>query len=722
MVLSRNFSGLAEHLWFMGMLKKIEGSMRKAKIGAQESIEPQIRSFSTYHNIGFFVNSFIIALIFFISFIAFDRNSIYQDMSFVRNEQIIRFQKLVNTTRALMKASANDALPEQVINNLIGEIEAGTNAVHKDIGKFERLRQRLAWNPLEQLNPHPAESDGINELLDARLRNFLEHAKRIAEVPNITRRSRYAFWGPIDFAIASEGAMMQQFHHVIQLSYTMSRDSIDFAKNTVGALIIFLLLLLFVEGVFIFRPMLKRLISAQINKEKYEEQLSTLALTDNLTALSNRAAFNLRFNDLIDMEWSSGKSFSLLLMDLDHFKSINDTLGHAVGDLVLKHFARQLRAALRSDDFVARLGGDEFAVLLPSINDKETLQNLIERIEFFIKEPLEHDARFLELSVSIGASLYPAHGQTEADLMRCADLALHVAKSHRSISVIYDATMMAETREQAELKAALPSALSRGEFVPYYQPKIDMSTGAHAGFEALIRWRHPTHGVLPPGRFLTLFNTPLLLEQMTIAVVDAVARDLRAWREAGVRVGTVAINMPEVLLAHETGYHIFERAIGRHGVDWSDFSVEITEDVFLNRHSDRVSDMVIRLRRHGVHVSLDDFGTGFASLTHLRAFPFDEIKIDRSFTIDIGQDIRAEQIIRAMIDLARNLGKTVIAEGVETVEHVRFLVEAGCQFGQGYLFSKPIPSSEVAAFIASAPVANVFVAQSGELRACSLPL
>jgi diguanylate cyclase len=696
--------------------------MDRIKTVTQKSIESHIRLFSAYYSGWFLVNSLIIILIFSISIVAFERNSIYQDLSFVRNEEIIHFQKLVNTTRALMKASVNSALPEQVISNLIQEINTGVGAVHEDVARLEQLRQRLAQNPLERLNPHPDESNGANEQLDTRIHDFLERAKRVASVSNITRRNRYAFWGPIDFAMASEGAMMQQFQRVIHLSYAVSRSSIDFAKNTIGALVGFLFAVLFIQGAFIFRPLLQRLRVAHVNKVEYEEQLAVLALTDSLTALSNRAAFNQRFNELIDTDWPSGKGFSLLLIDLDHFKSINDTLGHVVGDLVLKHFARQVRAALRGDDFVARLGGDEFAILLPSVNDKEALQNLIERVEFFIKEPLEHDARFLELSVSIGASLYPTHGQTESDLMRCADLALHVAKNHRSISVIYDATMMAETREQAELKAALPSALSRGEFVPYYQPKIDMSTGAHAGFEALIRWRHPIHGVLPPGRFLTLFNTPLLLEQMTIAVVDAVARDLRAWREAGVRVGTVAINMPEVLLAHETGYHIFERAIGRHGVDWSDFSVEITEDVFLNRHSDRVSDMVIRLRRHGVHVSLDDFGTGFASLTHLRAFPFDEIKIDRSFTIDIGQDIRAEQIIRAMIDLARNLGKTVIAEGVETVEHVRFLVEADCQFGQGYLFSKPIPSSEVAAFIASAPVANVFVAQSGELRACSLPL
>lgn len=696
--------------------------MARTKIDMKESIGPHIRSFSAFYNIGFIANSAIIALIFSVSLVAFDRNSIYQNVSFVRNEQIIHFQKLVNATRSLMKASINDALPEQVINNLILEINAGIVVVHKDMAKLEQLEQRLAQNLLERLNPHPGESDDYNEQLDARLREFIERAKRVAEVSNITRRNRYTFWGPIDFAIASEGAVMQRFQHVIQLSYAMSRDSIDFAKNTVAALVGFLFMVLFVEGFFVFSPLLQRLKVAHINKTKYEEQLEVLALTDNLTDLSNRAAFNQKFKGLINADWPPGKGFSFLLIDLDHFKSINDTLGHMVGDLVLKHFSRQIRAALRGDDFVARLGGDEFAVLLPSINDKETLQNLIERIELFIKEPLKHETRFLELSVSIGASLYPAHGQTESELMRCADLALHLAKDHRSISVIYDATMMAETREQAELKAALPSALDRGEFVPFYQPKIDMRTGVHAGFEALIRWRHPIHGVLPPGRFLTLFNTPLLLEQMTAAVVDAVARDLRAWRDAGVMVGAVAINMPEILLAHETGYHIFERAIGRYGLDWSDFSVEITEDVFLNRHSDRVSNMVIRLRGHGVHVSLDDFGTGFASLTHLRAFPFDEIKIDRSFTIDIGQDVRAEQIIRAMIDLARNLGKAVIAEGVETTEHVQFLVDAGCQFGQGYLFSKPIPSSEVAAFIASRHEANVLAAESAVLHACPLPL
>ncbi len=670
---------------------------------AAQSMGLHIRLFSAFHKIAFAVNSVVILMIFLFSYVAFDRNSIYQNMSFVRNDQVIHFQRLVNTTRALMKASTDDALPEQITAHLVEDIEAGIGAIRKDIADLEQLRLELARNPLERLNPHPGEGDSLNEQLDLRLRTFLERAKRVASVSNVTRRTRYAFWGPIDFASALEGATMQQFHQVIQLSYTMSRASIDFARKTVGTLVGFLFLLLFAQGLLIFRPLLRKLKTEHLNKVVYEQQLAGLALTDSLTALPNRAAFTQRLNGLIDTDWPAGKGFSLLLIDLDHFKTINDTLGHLAGDLVLKHFARQLQAALRNDDFVARLGGDEFAVLLPSVDDTELLQTLIRRIESFLAEPLEYETRFLELSISIGASLYPAHGRTPSDLMRCADLALYAAKRHRGMSIVYDVTMMAETRERAELKAALSAALGRGEFVPFYQPKIDMVTGAHTGFEALIRWRHPTYGLLPPGRFLELFDTPLLLEQMTAAMVDAVARDLRMWRDAGLAPGSVAINMPEALLAHETGYHIFERAIGRYGLDWSDFSVEITEDVLLNRHAERVSDMVVRLHRHGVRISLDDFGTGFASLTHLRAFPFDEIKIDRSFTIDIGRDVRAEQIIRAMIGLARNLGKTVITEGVETSEHVQFLIEAGCQFGQGYLFSKPIPSDQAAAFITPAP-------------------
>ncbi|MFK0167137.1 putative bifunctional diguanylate cyclase/phosphodiesterase, partial [Rhizobium sp. NPDC090279] len=434
-----------------------------------------------------------------------------------------------------------------------------------------------------------------------------------------------------------------------------------------------------------FRPHLRTV--------NFEAKLTLLAHGDALTGLSNRSSFNDALARLFDSLEQVGASFSMLLVDLDHFKGINDSFGHPAGDAVLRHVARMLQGTFRSTDIVARLGGDEFAILLPGHNNATALEALAKRAVAAIATECYFEGRLLPVSASIGGAVVPKHAADEPALMCIADLALYAAKTKRNTAVIFDEASLAHRLEENQLAAALAFAADRDEFVVHYQQKVDLRTGEHLGFEALVRWHHPRLGVLLPGRFLPLMEGSHFIGGMTRCVVNTVAHDLKQWKADGLRPGSIAINLPEVLLVGLEGYDLIAAAVSANQLEWCDFAVEVTEDVFLNRGATQILETITRFRQRGMSVSLDDFGTGFASLVHLRDFPFDELKIDRSFVTDLGSDIRSEQIVRAMIDLACNLGKRCVAEGIENEIQRDFLLSAGCEIGQGYLFAKPEPAS-----------------------------
>ncbi|MEO5934569.1 MAG: EAL domain-containing protein [Duganella sp.] len=417
---------------------------------------------------------------------------------------------------------------------------------------------------------------------------------------------------------------------------------------------------------------------------------------DSLTGLSNRRSFTHTLERLAAPRHAAAGdpgtgAFALLLVDLDDFKAVNDTFGHPTGDGLLIEVARRIASTLAAGAFAARLGGDEFAILAPDLADKAAAAALAARIGESLVLPFVFEGHTHHISASIGGAVFPDHSANAQDLIRCADLALYAAKTERNSQIIFNAAMMADRLAESQLRAALFKAVEDDEFLVYYQPKIDIGTGRHLAFEALVRWRHPQLGVLPPGRFLHLLDTASSMTAMTEIVVNKVARDVRTWRDAGLACGSVAINMPETTLICETGYRMLANAVTRHALDWSDLAIEITEDVFVNKYTEQILATVLKLRERGVSIALDDFGTGFASLTNLRNFHFDDIKIDRSFVSEIGKDVKSEQIIKAMINLAANLGKSCVAEGVETEEHVLFLRQAGCVIGQGYFFAQPQP-------------------------------
>ncbi len=647
------------------------------------SLDRHIRSVSRYY-MGTLAAVLVIALfIYAIMQVVLERHSSQQSVSFLVSSQFIKFQQLANTARALMRASADNAIPVNVFDRLTDDMNQKIVEIRDISAQLRVLHQRL-------------DEDAVPSELDLRLQNFLERAEMLGTIDSISRRRRYSFWGPIDFAAASDSFIMRGFQEEIQQSFAKSEASITTAKRISALLILSPLVALFVVGALVLLPLLKKLRIEYEKKEVFEQQLSILAHRDGLTDLPNRMSFIQMLDQLVafrttDEEDSRNRPFVLLLIDLDYFKEVNDTFGHPTGNGLLIEVAKRIASVVDTGSMAARLSGDEFAVLAPNLSSDAEAEELAERIRKSLFLPYLIEGHTLNISGSIGGAIFPDHGVNSADIIRCADLALYAAKTKRNHLTIFNEAMMADRLAESKLRATLFNAVENGEFLVYYQPKIDTRNGKHVAFEALVRWRHPELGVLPPGRFLHLLDTASSITAMTGFVVNQVAHDIRLWRDAGLSYGSVAINMSEATLISDAGYEMLANAVQRHSLDWSDFAIEITEDVFMNKYREQILATVVKLRERGVSIALDDFGTGFASLTNLRNFQFDDVKIDRSFVSDIGIDCKSEQIIKSMISLVENLGKNCVAEGVETQEQILFLQQAGCVIVQGYFFAQPQP-------------------------------
>ncbi len=647
------------------------------------SLDRHIKTISHYY-MGTLAAVIIIVLIIYASMqTVLERHSVLQNISFLTSNQFIEFQQLKGTARALMRGSTADVVPDNVLDHMIDDMKQQIAKIRDTGAQLHRLRLQL-------------DEDAKPSDLDLRLRSFIDRAEKLTKFNNASRSKHYSFWGPIDFAAASDGAIMRGFQLEVAQSFNKSETSIIAAKRISALLILSLLVALCVVGALVIFPLLKKLRTEYEKKKVFERELSILVNKDSLTGLSNRRSFTQTLDRLVvprysDEGYPRDSSFALLLIDLDDFKAVNDTFGHQTGDGLLIEVAQRIGSTVAAGTIAARLGGDEFAILVPDLADNTAAGELAARIRESLVPPFTFEGHTHRIAASIGGAVFPDHGADAQAIIRCADLALYAAKTERNSQIIFNAAMMADRLAESQLRAALFKAVEDDEFLVYYQPKVDLRTGQHLAFEALVRWRHPQLGILPPGRFLHLLDTAPLMTSMTEIVVNKVARDIRAWRDAGLACGSVAINMPETALISDAGYVMVSDAVTRHALDWSDLAIEITEDVFVNKYTEQILATVLKLRERGVSIALDDFGTGFASLTNLRNFHFDDIKIDRSFVSEIGKDVKSEQIIKAMINLAANLGKSCVAEGVETEEHVLFLQQAGCVIAQGYFFAQPQP-------------------------------
>ncbi|HXF97224.1 MAG TPA: EAL domain-containing protein [Gaiellaceae bacterium] len=427
-----------------------------------------------------------------------------------------------------------------------------------------------------------------------------------------------------------------------------------------------------------------RTVTRRINRQL--ETIAHLALHDELTGSPNRTEFGSRLDEVLQRE-GRGRC-AVLFIDLDRFKDVNDTLGHERGNELLRLVAGRIRDALGPRERMARLGGDEFAVLSETAVEPESAVALAQRVRASVAEPCEIAGMSIELRASVGIALAPRHGTTRDELLRRADIAMYAAKQDGPPRVF---TEELDDRSPVRLAVTgeLRRALERRELVVFFQPQVDLRTGAVRGVEALVRWQHPVRGLLGPHEFLTAVEHAGLSRTLTRYVLDESLRQLRGWKEEGRDLG-LAVNVSARDLADARFPAEVAEALARHGVDPAALELEVTEDVLMSdgvRGGRRLEQLV----EHGVRVAIDDFGVGYSSLGQLRSLPAQVLKIDRSFVARMGTSASDAAIVRSIIGLAHQLGLDVVAEGVESPAHVAWLREAGCDAAQGFLLGRPQP-------------------------------
>ena len=437
-------------------------------------------------------------------------------------------------------------------------------------------------------------------------------------------------------------------------------------------------------------------VSRDITHQKQsEEKVRWVANHDTLTQLPNRLLFQERLDQLVASGPEQG-CFALLLLDIDEFKRVNDTLGHDAGDALLCAFAARLKESSRADDLVARLGGDEFAVILNGVRGEAEVSSAVESLMAALRRPWIHAGMVLDCDASIGASLFPKDGETRAELMKHADIALYVAKAAgRGNLKLFQPAMRAEMQNRISMLALARDAIEKNWIVPFYQPKIDLKTGELSGFEALLRWHHPGKGFQSPDTIAAAFEDLTIATGLSDRMIEAVILDMRDWLQRGIAFGHVAINAAAAEFRNgDFAERLLER-LAAADVPARFVQLEVTETVFLGRGAESVERTLKTLSAAGVTIALDDFGTGYASLSHLQQFPVDLIKIDKSFVRDLGITPDAGAIIRAVIHLGHSLDVRIVAEGIETLAQEASLVSQGCDFGQGYLYSPAVPAAEI---------------------------
>jgi diguanylate cyclase (GGDEF)-like protein len=421
------------------------------------------------------------------------------------------------------------------------------------------------------------------------------------------------------------------------------------------------------------------------------------AVTDDLTGVGNRRSlFEHGAQRLRDADADAGERVALMLIDLDDFKEVNDALGHQAGDELLREMARRLAARVAPTDLLVRLGGDEFALVMTLARGEDARPGA-DRVLERLAQPLVIEGTRVRVDASAGISESDASASTISELLRRADVAMYAAKKNSSARVqLYDPQLDEANHARIEMITDLDAALANHEFLLHYQPKIRVGTGATIGAEGLVRWQHPTRGLLYPDAFLTLVEQSGLMSAMTRMVLEAAVTQLAAWRASDLQI-SVAVNLSASDLLDEQLAERIVALLAEHDVPIGALQVEITESVLMT-DPERARTMLEKLRRMGLRIAVDDYGTGYCALAYLRDLPIDELKIDRTFITDVTADPRSAAIVRSTIELAHALELEVVAEGVENQSALDLLADFGCDFAQGYHFSRPLPADEFAAW------------------------
>lgn len=434
-------------------------------------------------------------------------------------------------------------------------------------------------------------------------------------------------------------------------------------------------------------------------RKQHEAALEYQANHDSLTGLPNRSLLRDRIEQAIAKARRDGNLVAVVFVDLDHFKLINDSLGHHVGDRLLLEVASRLTACVRSNDSVARQGGDEFVLVLTEQHNEDEILAVTSRLLDTISQPWVDSGQEYGLSCSIGISCYPRDGEDPDALLRCADAAMYQAKaSGRSTYHFYTPELNQAISERLELENSLRHALERNEFRVYYQPRIDIASGRIVGTEALIRWDCPGKGIVPPDSFISIAEETGLIIPIGQWILREACRQNSRWLRAGLPPIAVSVNLSPIQFRHTGLVQAVADALHEAALDPARLELEVTES-FVMHDAERINVAMQSLKALGVDISVDDFGTGYSSLSYLKRFPVDRLKVDKSFVRDIDSDPDDAAIVRAIITLGHALGLRVVAEGVETRAHLDYLRQHGCDEVQGYYFSRPVPAAQMEALL-----------------------
>jgi diguanylate cyclase (GGDEF)-like protein len=619
----------------------------------------------------------------------------------IRSSNIDEAVRLIDFAKATTTSTLSQLSKADIPQRARVENEVGRMIVEATL-QSKRLVAVVVWNRPDRvgyiskpLNQAPKRPAGLTSVFEGRTTTALISSAEARNDPALaglvqTTGPVLQILTPVRFMPDDPVAVLQAFVPWRPVQHNISTQLATTVLALLGGLIVFWLAL--------FRLVTR----ASRRLREQAERNRELADHDSLTGLANRELLQRETAEAIRRARRTGKRLGLVLFDLDRFKEINDTLGHHHGDLLLQEIGPRLSRVLREGDVVARLGGDEYAILLPSLSGTAHAQSLGRRLRAELAAPFVLEGISIDVEASMGIALMPDHGVEFAALLQHADVAMYIAKRTHLGVAIYDPTLDEHTHSRLALIAELRAALADPEqFVVHYQPKADMQTGALTGLEALVRWQHPTRGLLAPDEFIPAAERTGMIRPLTDLVLSKAVRQSKAWKEAGLTTA-VAVNLSTRCLLDPQLPDDVGALLAANGLAGSELDLEITESAIM-ADPERAEEILTRLGALGIGIAIDDFGTGYSSMATLKRLPVQQIKIDKSFVIDLVDDATADArdrssdvaIVRSMVELGRTLGLGVVAEGVESAATWDQLTELGCTTGQGYYLSRPLPVEEV---------------------------
>jgi diguanylate cyclase (GGDEF)-like protein/PAS domain S-box-containing protein len=452
---------------------------------------------------------------------------------------------------------------------------------------------------------------------------------------------------------------------------------------------------------------IRRKVETQLREK--QQHLETLAHHDQLTGLPNRLYLAAHLPQAIEEAKAAGRSLAVLFLDLDRFKHINDSRGHDTGDKLLKTVAQRIRSTMRSQDVVVRMGGDEFVVIMKDIEGSAQVGEAAARINHALGAPMVVDGRTIVTTVSIGVARYPEDGVDMGELLRRSDTAMYQAKDRgRNNFQHFSPAMDRRLKERIAIESSLRTALESHQLDVHYQPIVDIESHHVVALEALLRWKHPSHGYVRPERFVRVAEEAGLIMPIGEFVMQRAVSDVVRWRQQGARIVPVAINVSAVQLQRSNLAENISKLTKEHGLEPSMLQIELTESAVFERREERAraasQDAVAKLRELGVHIAIDDFGTGYSSLSYLKRWRVDTLKIDRSFVRDLVTDMSDLAIVGAIIAMAKHLHIEVVAEGIEGWQQLEKLGQLGCSYAQGYLIARPVGAEDCTRYLSGQPL------------------